>query len=350
MKKTIFIVITILLSFLSVVVCAQDKTQAYYAQHEREILPDAQTEFTKGNYQRAVLLCQWHYVMVGDDAASSLRDKAEKCQTLLEEMNRLYLEGDNEAAIEKAMELLALNPEDAIAKELLLATKSSLTEPIEEETIITPEYVTIEDTLVYVDPNVVSDPELDLKPEQLPSEIIETPQPVPLVPVQSTMSIDAKHKTRIGIKASLSTIDLKNKAIPLAYGGSIVAYDIVGSRFGGEFGVIYSSSLPNSSSFYEYEMSVLLRVVDNLYPKIIAGFFNCKNSSGNSSTTGMNAGVGLSIVSRHYCIDFGIKYNPIIYVHSSETEYIAGIETVFSSSSLVLSEGIIPYVSIGLVF
>ena len=76
----IFILAAFVLSFISTAAYAQDKTQAYYAQHEREILPDAQTAFREGNYERAVQLCRWHYIIVGDRAADSLRDKAEICQ------------------------------------------------------------------------------------------------------------------------------------------------------------------------------------------------------------------------------------------------------------------------------
>ena len=83
--RTIFIVVCLGLACSSAWTQNQNKTQAYYNSHEREILPDARAAFKSGDYERTVELCRWYYIIVGDRAADSLRDQARlllmACQT-----------------------------------------------------------------------------------------------------------------------------------------------------------------------------------------------------------------------------------------------------------------------------
>ena len=116
----------LLFVLLSSVLFAQEKTQAYYNSHENEIIPDAQISFNKGDYNRALELCKWHYIIVGNHSADQLQEKAEKCARLIQEALSLHANGQQEAAFEKAQTLLALNPEDQQAMELMLSRESTV--------------------------------------------------------------------------------------------------------------------------------------------------------------------------------------------------------------------------------
>lgn len=123
MKTALQIALTVLmLSFIGTIALAQDKSQAYYSTHEKEILPDAQTAFKNGNYEQAEKLCQWHFIMVGDHRADALREKAAQCAKLVIEMKTLASYGNKDAAREKAQAILALNPDDTVAQQLVALT------------------------------------------------------------------------------------------------------------------------------------------------------------------------------------------------------------------------------------
>ena len=114
-KRLIF---SIVFCILSSVVFAQEKTQYYYNTHEKEILPDANASFQKGDYERTIELCKWHYIIVGDNAANELRIKAERCASLLQEMKSLLTDGSIEVARDVAKSLLSINPKDTFAQEI----------------------------------------------------------------------------------------------------------------------------------------------------------------------------------------------------------------------------------------
>ena len=313
----IFAIIT--LSLFSTAVYAQDKTQAYYNQHEREIYPDAQAAFLEGKYERAVLLCRWHYIIVGDNAADSLRAKAEDCQQLLDEMNSLVLQGLKETALEKARALLALNPEDIAAKTLVLETEAETeleeSAPVEEEEVVAPP--------------------IPIAVEVPPTQIEE--------PVTS--------KTRFSAKAGISILDLKQAAQSCAFGGGVGAYEIMGSGFGGGLGILFSPSLSGTSSLFEFDAAITYKVSEMIYPLVSAGFFSCKSKTGTSSTAGMCAGIGLSFLfGEHFCLDVVGKYYPKVSVQSAETMNVHGISTEFITVTDVISGGLAPFLSFGYVF
>lgn len=98
---------------------AQDKkAMSYYLQHENELYPDAQSAFRKGDYERASELCEWYYIIVGDNTADALREKTNKCIPLSRDLKDAEAVGKMVAAVEKAEVLLSLNPYDAFAKEV----------------------------------------------------------------------------------------------------------------------------------------------------------------------------------------------------------------------------------------
>ena len=98
---------------------AQEKDQPYYNTHSSEILPDAQAAFAAGRYERAVELCGWYYVWWGDTKADALRKKAEQCAKLTAEISGLLAAKEVTQAQSKAESVLALNPDDEWAKDVI---------------------------------------------------------------------------------------------------------------------------------------------------------------------------------------------------------------------------------------
>ena len=88
------------------VLLGQEKSLSYYDQHPEEILRDAQGYFKKGDYERTIDLCKYHYIIVGDSAADALLKKAELCERLNNEIN------------EKTEELRSANPDDPLVLKL----------------------------------------------------------------------------------------------------------------------------------------------------------------------------------------------------------------------------------------
>ena len=108
----------LVLCLMGVVAFAQNRLKDDYRGHEAEALPDAQTAFRNGNYERTVELCKFHYIYYGDSRADDLRVKAEKCVRLTIEMEALATAGQEDLTREKALAILALNPDDKRAQEL----------------------------------------------------------------------------------------------------------------------------------------------------------------------------------------------------------------------------------------
>ncbi len=115
-RKMLFTMMAVLSSW---VMSAQEKSQSYYNSHENEILPDARAAFLDGNYERTLTLCRWHYIIVGDESALSLRKKADDCLELVNSIRTHQSRGELKKAKEQAEALLFLNPDDAYAKEIL---------------------------------------------------------------------------------------------------------------------------------------------------------------------------------------------------------------------------------------
>ena len=110
------VIVSLTLCIVSLGVLAQEKTLQYYNTHESEIMPDAQAAFRKGDYERTIELCRWHYIIFGDNTADILRRKSEQCAQLTKEMNALRANGNLQEAKLKASAILAINPDDAAAK------------------------------------------------------------------------------------------------------------------------------------------------------------------------------------------------------------------------------------------
>lgn len=142
--------VILFLCFCSLVLSAQEKNQAYYNRHEKEIIPDATEEFKKGNYERTIELCKWHYIIVGDNAADSLREMAERCSQLTSEIRSLKDEAEDKIKNARllTLTLLSINSGDLSAKEFLQWSERTLS-----DTLSTPfvSYTSLQDTQPSVD-------------------------------------------------------------------------------------------------------------------------------------------------------------------------------------------------------
>lgn len=316
---------------------AQNKTQAYYNSHEREILPDARAAFKNGDYERTVELCRWHYIIVGDRAADALRDQAERCGQYAEQMASLKRAGNNSEAKAAAQALLAINPDDAAAKQLVKEIEGleKAAEP-KNEPVVAPKQVTEED-----------EPE---KEADEPEKTIEPYLPVtPEVkePVWTPSSTEAKDNQFV-VKAG-ATLFLKPFAI--APGAGIGIYNMGGSPFGLDVGLYFGSLAEKTSSIFGMDAAVVFRVSDTIYPKASLGFFSCKSRETGSGTNGLCAGAGVNIlVGGHFCIEAGLKYYPKVNVSGTMPVSTAGATYDFPTPVEVLGGGIAPMVSVGWAF
>lgn len=106
--------------------------QAVYDRIPTRILPDARAAFSAAKYDRAIALCNYHYIYYGDKVseipggANELKDKneldaaAKRCYDLTQEMNALLKKGDVSAAKDKAGALFKLNNQDERALQVLM--------------------------------------------------------------------------------------------------------------------------------------------------------------------------------------------------------------------------------------
>ena len=326
-------------------VSAQEKTLLYYDSHETEILPDARVAFRNGNYERAILLCKWHSTIVGDDKADPLREKAERCALLTKEMNDFRAAGNIKEAKLRASAILSLNPDDAEAKATLSIEEPSL--PAQDTVTVRP-------------------PEPPTKPtgnnEALESHHPDSVQLSDGIVQSTTDGVEAaagpvshlssyEPSAMFVIKAGIGFLDMKQLPQSVAPEVAIGYYNVGGSQFGGEVGGYLCSGLQESSaSLLGVDASLVYRATDKIYPKLGLGFFSCKPSDKNaSSTSGMCAGAGATFMfGGHFCIEAGAKYYPEIRVKVTETvPATSGASYEFPSVKQITNSGIAPFVSVG---
>ena len=357
--------VSILLVLSSLALFAQEKTLSYYNTHENEILPDAQSAFRGGNYERSIELCRWHYAILGDNnSAESLRDKAERCAQLAREMNALSSSGRLKDAKLKAIDILAINPDDPAAKEILLIDDPL--SPAPDTVVVEPPVVGLPEEQPVEQIEEVATPPAEEKPVEAIEEEITVPVQTPIEetpyvpaiaePVQTPAAVDVQNepRTRFVIKAGAAVIDLKQVPQTIAPGGAIGAYDLGGSRFGGEIGAYVCPGLSASSvSMLGIDAALVLRATKNLYPKLGAGYFSCKSTDENASTTsGMCAIAALNfLLGGHFCLELGAKYYPEVFVQGTKKiTTTLGATYMFPDAKLIISDGIAPFVSIGWAF
>ena len=348
------IIAALILCLVSICSFAQEKTLQYYNTHENEILPDARATFRKGDYDRTLELCRWHYIIFGDNTtAEALREKSERCSKLSKEMNDLRLSGNVKSAKQKATVILSINPDDVIAKEVL-----SIEEPvlIQDTVVVEPPAKTVEllsPPPTETDGKMNEDEILDGQKTERFQPYLGEVSPAPASAQQKQLQA-FEPRTRFVIKARATIIDMKQFAQTIAPGGAIGVYDLGGGPVGGEIGAYFCPGLSASSaSLFGIDAAIVFRVAKNIYPKFGVGFFSCRSTEAdNSSTAGMCAGGGLTYIVRgHLCVEVGLKYYPKVSVQGFEkVTTTPGASYEYPSARQILSGGIAPYVSVGWAF
>lgn len=344
--------VALFLVSLSGILFAQEKTQAYYNTHEQEILPDARTAFRNGNYTRAIELCNWHYIILGDNAADSLRMKAERCAELSTKMIEFRAAEQIEEAVAAARSLLSLNPDDLVAKnllEVLEKTDVPVTAPVDTVIVDVP---AVMDTVISEKP-VEELPVNDVTQESNrsnPHEVVSTSNNTR---IESDSPRTPQPQTRFVIKAGAAVLDMKQFAQTLAPGASLGVYDMSGSPVGMEAGFYICSGLSShSTTLFGIDASLVFRASKGFYPKAGLGFFSCNSTAGTGGgTKGLCAGIGLTFLfGGHFCIEVGAKYYPKVNLHGSEMVSTSGVSYEFPAAIQVLAGGIAPTISIGWAF
>lgn len=343
------IIVSLIFCLATLGLSAQDKTLQYYNTHENEILPDARTAYRKGDYERTLELCRWHYIIFGDNTTvDSLREKSERCAVLSKEMNGFRSDGNVKEAKQKATVILSINPDDVAAKEVLSIEDPA--PPILDTDVVVP--TVKRDTLVIPPPTKNQDESNDNQRREGIQHPIGDVHPVPNPTKQVQEQFNEPH-TRFVVKAGATIVDLKQFSQTIAPGASIGVYDLGGSPIGGEMGAYVCPGLSSvSASLFGADASLVFRASENIYPKLGVGFFSCKSSETNTSTKGMCVGCGLTyMVGGHFCIEAGVKYYPKVYVQGTErVSTTPGASYEFPSDIQIISGGIAPFVSVGWAF
>ncbi len=348
--------VVILLGLVSQGLWAQNKTQAYYNSHEREILPDARTAFKSGDYARTAELCRWHYIIVGDRAADALRDQAERCGQYASRMAALKDEGKNSEAKAAAQALLAINPDDAAAKKLVedieaqenAERERELEKQRELERQRELEALKVTADTVAVEKPVEQENVDESKPEARP--VVEDPyRPVTRPTTSARKPAPAEVKDNQFLVKAGATLFLKPFAV--APGGGIGLFNLGGSPVGLEAGLYFGSLAEKTASLFGLDAAVNFRVGKSVYPKAVVGFFSCKSSLTGSGTSGLCAGAGLTfLVGGHFAVEAGLKYYPKVNVSGTTPVSTAGTTYDFPTPVEVLGGGIAPVLSIGWAF
>lgn len=338
--------VVVFLGLLCQGVWAQNKTQAYYNSHEREILPDARAAFKSGNYARTTELCRWHYIIVGDRAADSLREQAERCGELVRQMNDLKNQGKTDDAKAAAQALLAINPDDAATKQLVKEIEEAEKaakhdpEPIPEPK---PEPQSVKVDTVAVEPPV-EDPVKDAYEIGMDPYLPITPTVEPIRTSQPTEAKNNQFLVKAGATAFL-------KPFAIAPGAGVGIYNLGGTPFSVEAGLYFGSLAEKTASLFGMDAAVAFHVSDTVYPKASLGFFSCKSKETGSSTNGLCAGAGLTfLVGGHFCVEAGLKFYPKVNVSGTTLVSTAGNTYDFPAPVEVLGGGVAPMVSVGWAF
>ena len=342
-----------MICFFPFVMSAQEKTQYYYSTHETEIIPDARSAFQKGDYDRAIELCNWHYILVGSQDAAPLRSQAERCSRLSKEMTDLFDAGKLEEAKEAANTLLSINANDSSAKKLLAEIEKQLL-PIPSDSLVV-DMPTSQDSVLDVTSEPEEMPIEEPFQETVPITIVEEKdEPTPSITnTSSPIQKSFMPKTMFVVKAGASVLTLQQIAQSVAPGGSLGLYNLGGSRVGLEAGGYLSPNLMSSGSLFGIDASLVFRAAKSVYPKLGVGYFSYSdNSDSDSATHGLCAGGGLTfLIGSHFCLELSAKYYPEIRIQGVETvSTTPGASYEFPLIKQILPGGIAPFVSIGWAF
>lgn len=232
-----FVITALLMGFLPQILFAQEKTQSYYNSHENEILPDANISFQRGDYEHAVELCKWHYIIVGNHSADILKNKAERCASLTKEMESLQFAGKTKEARDIAKTILSINPSDSLAKEV----SQSPDLPKSEAPLLTKDI-----------PTLISQPPTDIAVNAKPEVSLVLPSK------EETVAYDSMKATPVGEKVKQETFKPESQKWPYSSNGIVNLHNTFVVKVG--------------ISLYNYEEK------SGVYPSISMGLYNIRGS------------------------------------------------------------------------
>lgn len=340
--------------------------QAAYDKAPAKILPDAKAAFDAAKYDRAIALCNYHYIYYGDKVSempggsNELKEKneldanAKRCYDLTQEMNVLLNKGDLSGAKKKAGELLQINNRDKQALAVLMKEASQrpdtvfVTAPQPQPQPQKPDtvFVTVPqpqkpDTVFVTVP--APEPQPQPKDTVVVAVPVEANEPesaevvsVPVQPQQPAASAkpakdNYKPGTAFVVKAGAGLIDGHTVAPQIGFG----LYDLGGSRIG--FDLDAYKCLGNN--LFGIDAGLVIRAAKSVYVKAGVGFLNVTEAT---STQGLCGMTGITFrFGKNFLIDAGVRIYPEVKVYSDVSALT--IDTVVSSP-------VAPVISMGIAF
>ena len=324
MKNRLFI--TALLLCFAVALQAQDKSEWYYMDHKDEILKDARKLFQKGDYSRAIELCNLHRDLLGDEHSETpdrdaLMILVLKCQKLATDIENFVDDGYMQVAKALAEELRALNPSDERLKPFGLYSAPP--------------------------------PEPAQKPEPKPKQ---EPKPAPEEKAFEEVGHswadedDPFYAVRVGC-GILGIPSYYAFAPSLSFGWYNIGYSDLGMELKG----YYTKALAKSTvQMIGADLLFALHVAKGVYPKLGIGGFSCTDISINNgdNTKGLCIPGGCTfLLGRHFTFDIGVSYYPETKVWQQSNEQATkGVYYKYRFPNTVLGYSVSAWMSIGVAF
>lgn len=375
----------LLFLFLSLAAYAQEKGDVYYSGHQNEILPDAESLFRKGNYDRALQLCDLHKELLGLDHAEAgkvdeLRALILECQKLAMDMEGYLERGHEGLARAVAEELRKLNPTDERLKQLSSrkkqTTKVDKTSREQEKPKEAEQPKVVEQPKADEQPKEVEQPkeqEQTVVPEQpkeqeaLKEQEAPKEQKLPIKPVEpaeqddidddfysSYPAGDDYFPPRFVVTAGASIIGLGQTGSAIAPGIGVGMYDIGESIIGAEARAYLAPGMASSTALmFGLDAGAVIRIVKGIYASAGLGFFSCSpTKSEGTATLGLCIPAGVSVlIGKAFVIQAGVSYYPSVDIGVTKTvKTSVGPSYSITTAQNVLQACVAPRISLGFAF
>lgn len=302
---------------LAVSLSAQEKGDVYYSGHKEEILGDAESLFKKGDYDRALQLCELHGELLGIDhpeakEVEKLKEIILECQDLALDMESYLEKGKENLARHVAEELRKLNPTDERLKRFVF---DPVPEPVSQNI---PEKA----------PETVPEkaPETPVAQEQKEEPVVETrlndiyqiDDPYPFhrdnKPYDNTPAKRIVYKKPLfagGVTGGI--LGLGGSSQYLSLGGDASFINALGA-FGADIR-LYGTKFPNPSRGFFIGADLIPNVMlgDMFLLGIGPSFFMCIDTSlpNSSATFGMSGSLMAgALLGGHYLLELGGSFYP----------------------------------------
>ena len=398
----------VLFLFLPMALAAQEKGDVYYAGHPDELLVDAEALFQKGNYDRALQLCDLHKELLGSEHTESesveeLRSMILDCQKLAIDMENYIENGRESLAKAVAEELRKLNPSDERLKRFGMYTAPGKKKPVtdkqaakdkarkEAEAAAAKEKAQQEAEAAAAKEKAQKEAEAAAAKEKERQEA-EAAAAAAAAKEKARQEAEAAEKAKkqeearkkaeekddledddyyktprtvdyvdeyepkFVAKVGAGLVGLGNQAHPMGiqFGGSAGIYDIAESIFGAEARVNYTGGLASkAASLFGIDACAVVRVFDGIYPYAGAGWFVCtENGDSKYKTNGLCVPFGVSIIiGGHFVIDVGASYYPAVSVWTdTSVKTTAGPQYKIKSQLDVFPASLAPRIGLGVAF